>query len=318
MSNSTPWGTYARLVGVAFFWGGTWVAGRVAVSEASPLAVASWRFFLAASVLGTILVSRQGWPRWTLRQWALVTALGVTGIFLYNLCFLYGLRHIEAGRGALVVALSPAVIALVDWWLFGATMHWRKAVGVMIAMAGCLLVVTRGEPAALLEGAVGLGEWLIIGCVVFWTIYTFIGRRATQTLSPLAATFGACLTGWVMLTLAALAEGSLFAWQHLSWHGGSSIVFLGVLGTALAFTWYAASVHELGATRAGVFINLVPVFAVLLGALLLGERLALATLAGGALVMAGVLLANRNQRAPQGVPLAATIGSAAAIAGDKK
>lgn len=288
-----PWALYARLAATAFFWGATWVAGRVAVQEASPLAVASWRFLLAASVLGLLLVYRQGWPRWTRREWATVTALGATGIFLYNLCFLYGLQTIEAGRGALVVALTPAVIALADWRLFGAPLPPRKAAGIALAMLGCLLVVTNGDLAAIVRGGIGRGEWLILGCVVLWSAYTFIGRTPSARLTPLAATFGAALTGWAMLTAAALADGSLFALERLSWKGGSAIAFLGLLGTAIAFTWYAEGVHRIGATRAAIFINFVPVCAVLLGAVLLGEVLSPAVISGGALVLAGIILTNR-------------------------
>src|SRR6185369_13723718 len=109
--------------------------------------------------------------------------------------------------------------------------------------------VTRGEPAALIHGAVGIGELLIIGCVLMWTAYTFVGRSATKVMTPLAATFGAALTGWLMLTAAALLDGSLFALSAVSWKGASSIAFLGLLGTAIAFTWYAAAVHQLGATK---------------------------------------------------------------------
>ena len=147
---------YAKLLLTAFFWGGTWIAGRVAVQEASPFAVASWRFFIAALALGLLLFEREGRPRWTLAQWGWITALGLSGIFLYNIFFLYGLRLIEAGRGALVVALTPAVIALADALFFGARMSWRRALGVAVALLGCLLVVTDGKPLHLFDGGVGL------------------------------------------------------------------------------------------------------------------------------------------------------------------
>ena len=83
--------TYFKLIATAALWGATWVAARIAVSEAAPLAVASWRFLLAALVLGALLVVREGWPRWSLGEWLTLTALGATGIFLYNVCFLYGM-----------------------------------------------------------------------------------------------------------------------------------------------------------------------------------------------------------------------------------
>lgn len=291
-ARATP-ATYGKLLATALIWGATWIAGRVAVSEAAPLAVASWRFFIAALVLGGLVLIHEGRPRWSLREWMTLLALGATGIFLYNLCFLYGLTLIEAGRGALVVALTPAVVAAADWLLFGAPMSGKKALGIAVAMFGCLLVVTNGNPSRLLTGGVGFGEWLIIGCVVLWAAYTFIGRRGTRTLSPLAMTFGASLTGWAMLTLAALLQGSLFSLAETSWRGWSSVIFLGLFGTALAFTWYAEAVHRIGATRSAAFINLVPVSAVLLGALLLDERLGAAVLGGGALVIVGVIITNR-------------------------
>ena len=246
-------------------------------------------------VLGALLINKEGWPQWSRQDLIGIFGLGVTGIFLYNLCFLYGLQQIEAGRGALVVALTPVAIATADVLFFGAAMTRQRGVGIAIALAGCLLVVTRGK-LELLLGGVGVGELLIIGCVVLWTAYTFIGRSVGKRLSPLSATFGASLAGWLMLTLTALVDGSLFELSNLSLSGALSIAFLGVLGTAVAFTWYAEAVGHLGAMRTGMFINLVPLFAVLLGAVMLHERLTLATLFGGVLIVAGVLTLNWSPR----------------------
>ncbi len=288
--------TYAKLLLTVLFWGGTWVAGRVAVQEAAPLAVASWRFCVATLVLGALLIVREGRPRWSPRQWSILAALGVTGVFFYNVFFLYGLQRVEAGRGALVVAFIPAMIALVDGLILRQPMPPAKLLGIGLALVGCLLVVTRGQPGQLLRGEIGYGETLLMGSVVSWVAYTLHSRRCARSFSPLAMTFGGCLTGWLMLTVAALAEGSLFALDAASWRGASSVAFLGVFGTALAFTWYSQAIAQIGTTRAAAFINLVPLFAVLLGTLLLDERLGAAVLTGGALVMLGVYLTNRTAR----------------------
>jgi drug/metabolite transporter (DMT)-like permease len=85
----------------------------------------------------------------------------------------------------------------------------------------------------------------------------------------------------------------LFSLAAITWRGGGAIIFLGLFGTALAFTWYAEAVQRIGATRSAAFINLVPVSAVVLGAVLLDERLGVAVLAGGALVIAGVIITNQ-------------------------
>jgi len=286
--------TYVKLVLTALFWGATWIAGRVAVQEASPFAIASWRFLLAAAILGALLVSREGWPKWSGRDWLLLAALGLTGVFFYNVFFLYGLRRVEAGRGALVTASIPALIALIDWLWFRLPMSPKKAAGVALALFGCLMVVTRGHPTQLLNGGIGGGELLLVGAALSWVSYTLASRYCAARFSALAMTFGACFTGWLMLTAAALADGSLFAFGAMSWRGWTSIVFLALFGTVIAFTWYCEAIGRIGTTRTASFINLVPLFAVLLGALVLGERLDAPVLAGGAIVITGVLLTSRS------------------------
>jgi drug/metabolite transporter (DMT)-like permease len=288
--------TYVKLIGAMAMWGGTWIAGRIVAQElAAPLAAPAVRFLLAGLVLAIFALATEGRvPRpQTGVEWGIVSGLAMTGIFLYALCFFYGLKHITAGRGALVVALNPVVVALAAWFLGQERMTPAKVAGVAIALAGCLTVIGNGDPFALVHGAVGIGEWLIIGCVLCWTAYTFIGRRATQTLSPLGATLWASLLGALLLGVTALIQGGtdLRDWSAAVW---ASVVFLAIGGTALGFTWFADGVKRLGAARASAFVNLVPVFAVLQAAILLDERLGFAVLAGGLLVIAGVWLTTQS------------------------
>ncbi|MBP5986039.1 MAG: DMT family transporter [Azonexus sp.] len=288
--------TYAKLVSAMFMWGGTWIAGRIIARElTAPLAVASIRFFVAALALA--IVARLGSGRIPLPQggkaWGVIWGLGFFGIFLYGLCFFFGLQHLPAGRAALVVALNPVVVVLVAWLLGQEKMNSRKALGCAVALAGCLTVLGNGDPLALLRGTVGLGEWLIVGCVLTWTAYTFIGRRATEFLSPLATTLYASLAGALLLGLAALVQGDI-APADWSWRVWASMLFLALFGTAIAYTWFTEAVHRLGAGQASVFINLVPVFAVLQAALLLDEHLGLPVLFGGMLVIGGVWMTTRQ------------------------
>lgn len=284
--------TYVKLIAAMAMWGGTWIAGRVIAQELSaPLAVAALRFVLSGLAVGAFMLLSEGrlpFPE-SGRDWGLIWALGFFGIFLYGLCFFFGLQRIPAGRGALVVALNPAVIVMTAWLIGKERMTTRKAIGSLIALAGCLTVIGNGDPLALFQGTVGLGEWLIVGCVMSWTAYTFIGWQASGRFSPLATTFYASLSGAILLGLAALVQGDIdpAAWSWRVWTG---MGFLAIFGTAIAYTWFTDAVHRLGAGHASIFINLVPVFAVLQAAVLLDERLGLAVLAGGALVIAGVWL----------------------------
>ncbi|MCL2635323.1 MAG: DMT family transporter [Betaproteobacteria bacterium] len=300
MPRTAPHGTlpiYVKLVLAMAMWGGAWIAGRIIAQElTAPLAVAALRFVVAGLVVAGVMLLDGGGiplPRGG-RAWGLVWALGFFGIFLYGLCFFFGLRHIPAGRGALVVALNPVIIVLLAWLAGKERMNPRKALGCAIALAGCLTVIGNGDPLAPLRGSIGSGEWLILGCVACWTAYTFIGWRATGQFSAQATTLYASFTGAILLGLAALAQGGDTAGEW-SWRVWSSMLFLAVFSTAIAYTWFTAAVQQLGAGHASIFINLVPVFAVLLAALLLDERLGPSVLFGGLLVIAGVWLSTMQK-----------------------
>ena len=153
--------TYVKLIAAMAMWGGTWIAGRVIAQELSaPLAVAALRFVLSGLAVGGFMLVAEG--RLPVPQsghdWRLIWALGFFGIFLYGLCFFFGLQRIPAGRGALVVALNPAVIVITAWLIGKERMTTRKAIGSLIALAGCLTVIGNGDPLALFQGTVGLGE----------------------------------------------------------------------------------------------------------------------------------------------------------------
>jgi drug/metabolite transporter (DMT)-like permease len=290
----TPASTYLKLLLTMFVWGGTWVAARVVVQDVSPLAAACWRFlFASVSLLALVVLHRGHLPAISRRQVLQVIALGTSGIFLYNICFLIGMQTMAAGRGALVVALNPVMVTLGAWWLLDEVMSPAKALGSAIALTGCLTVIGNGSPLAPLAGEIGFGEWLILGCAVLWAAYTLIGRSTMRQLSPLVATAYASVAGWLMLLATTLASDPASLLPTYPLRAWTAIAFLGLLGTTLGFTWFNQAVKTIGATRASVFINLVPVAAVLQGAWLLDERLTPAVLLGGLLVLAGVGLTQR-------------------------
>lgn len=285
------WGTYFKLVLTMIFWGGTWPIAHVLVEEVSPLTGAFVRFIMASIMLGWMVKRSEGYiPKLGRSDAINVLGMGVFGIFLYSYCFLAGLKHIEAGRGALVIALNPVVIALIAWAWFREQFSFRKWLGITLALIGCLFVVSKGHPSRLLAGEVGVGELLILGCVLSWALYTFIGRRATRTLSPLVTTFYASAIGAVLLGLAALTEQPWVFIPKFSGKAWLCLLYLSLFGTALSYTWFTGAVKKLGAAKAAPWINLVPLSGVLFGALFLHERLSIEELMGGALTLIGVML----------------------------
>ena len=286
---------YLKLVLTMALWGGTFVAGRVAVQSLSPFTAAFGRFLVASICLLLLVWRVEGrLPRLKPRQWGLVGLLGLTGIFSYNAFFFAGLQFVEAGRAALIIALNPVAIALGSALFLREPLTPKKILGIVISLLGAAWVITQGQPIAAFQTGLGLGELLILGCVLSWMAYTLTGKAVMGRLSPLVSSTYGCLAGTVLLAGPAVASGALGQFAQMGLPALASLVYLGVLGTAVGFCWYYDGVLAIGPARAGVFINLVPVSAIILGAAILKEPIALSVLLGGLLVVGGVLITNRG------------------------
>jgi drug/metabolite transporter (DMT)-like permease len=307
LASSSDVPVYLKLAAVTMIWGGTFVAGRFLADSLNPLMAASLRFLLASVALSLfVLLARVPLVRPSPRQWLQLALLGFFGIFFYNLCFFYGLHYINASRASLIVALNPAVIGVASWLLFKERLSRAKVAGIAICIAGASLVIVSRSPQLLAGNAdAWIGDLLILGCVLGWGIYSLFSKGLNQTLGPVQTVTYSILLGTLMLwvTTALRGELSVAELAELGTRQWLSLMYLGVLGSALAYIGYYDGIRKIGATRSGVFIALNPLTAVLLGALLLGEQLTLAICLGGGLILMGIFLCNKPlaQAAKRGI-----------------
>lgn len=292
-----PYLTYLKLVCVALFWGGTFIAGHVVATQIPHLIAAAGRFLVACSLLLLLAWKMEGGlPKLNRQQVHATFGLGATGIFLYNICFFAALERMPAGRSALFVALNPIVTALAMAALFRERLGPLKWLGIAIAFAGAAIVITRGDLAGAwqdISHSIGPGELFMLSAVCAWAAYTILGRHALKGLSPIAATTYASLWGLLLLSLGAVFQLQQLEPSHFTWPVLASIFYLGAFGTVIGFVWYYEGVKKIGPARTAVFNNLVPVFGIGFSALLLGEAILPSMVLGGLLVIAGVSLTNR-------------------------
>jgi drug/metabolite transporter (DMT)-like permease len=297
---------YLKLISVPAIWGGTFIAGRIASAHLMPTTSGTLRFMMAFVALCIALQLSEGLAtltKTTKRQLIGTAIMGASGIFAYNLLFFGALAILPATRTSLFVALNPVVTVLLAFILFREKLSLQKIVGIAIALVGVTIVVTRGDFSQI-RSSFGMGEMMMMGAVSAWAIYTLANRWTmsiteappTEPMSALKATTLA--SGWGMLFLGLhsaqnsaqnLLQLDLSSIPNQVW---LSLFFLGVIGTAVAFVWYAQALQQLGAAKTVVFNNLVPVFGVLFGWLLLGETLSTSLIVGGLLAVTGVFIVN--------------------------
>lgn len=272
------------------FWGGTFIATRIAAQTFEPFMGASLRYIIACVFLLPLAwKTNRDFLRVNKKQFFQLCLLGFSGIFAYNFFFFKGLKLVPASHGALLVALNPIMVMLFSAWKYGEKIKNIRIVGMLISLMGVVFVISRGQPLELFS-SFQWGDAFMLGCPVTWAVYTIAGKDALKTTTPIQASAWASLSGCVMLLLFAGTESYPDYVPGKVW---IALSYLGIIGTVLAFVWYYEGVSKLGVTRTAVFNNLVPVFALILSVFILKEQVHLYTYIGAALVIGGVVIINR-------------------------
>jgi len=282
---------YVVMLLVPLFWGGAFATTKHVVSELPPLTAAALRFGLAGLLMAGWLVARGGWD-WPLirRRWLGLTALAVTGIFLYNIFFSIAMQYTSAINGALVVVVNPVTTALVAVTLLGEAWSWRLGAGLALSFVGVLITITQGSVTVLTSMAFNYGDLLLVGGVISWTTYTSLGKIVMREVPAMLATTVSTLIGSLLLAIASLPEHGWHKVTSMSSQTAAEMVYLILFATIAAYVLFNLGIRQIGASRASAYINLMPPNAIWIAAVLYGEKVTLIHLFGAALIVSGVLL----------------------------
>lgn len=284
---------YIKLVIMSLFFGGTFIAGRLIANEIPAAPAAFLRFVIAAiCLLGLLYWQERHFPIPTLKECLGLACLGLTGILGYNLFFLQALQTVEASHTAALVSCNPVLIALLSALFLGEQITRLKVAGISLSVSGALMVASKGNWQTLVHFSTG--DRAVIGAICCWALYSVIGKQVLKTLSPLTSVAYATLSGALMLAVMTFYCQETYSISTLSSQTWLGILYLALPGTVIAFWFYYQGIESLGVTKAGIFINLIPVSTLILSMPILGETPSLSMLVGTLMVICGVFLVNRS------------------------
>jgi drug/metabolite transporter (DMT)-like permease len=291
ISTAARTSAFAALVAAAAIWGSTFVVTDLLLDEAPPFFIAAARFAIALCVLWPLLAWRGSEPAAVRFRPAFVALglLGVAGNFgLQNV----GLLYTDAADAALIVALTPVPIAVMAAIFLGERLPRRRLIGIAVSICGVALITGAGGKAS---SAALLGDLLIAASTLAWAGYTLLGKRLATTHTAGTIATAAITWGVAFLVPLAVVEAFLVTPPELSFQGLAALAYLGVAASAATFLLWNYAVDAVGASVAGVFLNLIPLFGVAF-ALLAGESLSSLQVSGGAAVGFGVWLAATRRK----------------------
>ncbi len=287
---------YLLLTLTTLFWSGNMVVGRAIRADVPPLSLAFWRWAIALALTLPLALPhlRSQWPQLR-RSWRAVVALGLLGVGGFNTFAYIALQYTAATNALLLNSFIPVATIALSWAFLKKHLRGIEWLGVLISLAGVITIVARGELATFASLTLNIGDLWMLAAVLVWALYT-IGLQWRPTgVHPMLV-----LAAFTAVGLLALAPA--YAWEiaqgrTITITPGSlaGIAYTGTLPGFLGYVFYNRAVGEVGASKASLFIHLMPVFGTVLSVIFLGEIPHGYHLVGIALIFAGIYLTTSHK-----------------------
>lgn len=292
-------GAFALLAAAMLLWAGNWVVGRALREAFDPVTLNFWRWAIAALVLVPFALPQLAGRGEAIRRNAgLLLLLAFTGVALFQTLVYLGLRSTTAVNGVLLNSSQPLFILLCSWMLERERATRRQVAGMAISFGGIVVILARGDPAALLELEFHAGDAWILLAMPIWGIYSVLLKRRPPELEGTGFLFVLSMMGVTMLA-------PFYAFELLrappDWPSpgaAAGVLYVALAASVAGFIFWNRGVMVVGANAAGFTLHLLPAFGTLLAIALLGETFASYHAAGIATIVAGVVLATSRRATP--------------------
>ncbi len=285
---------FVLLTLTTLFWGGNTIASRLAIGEVSPMVVVALRWVIVSAIMLAITFRslKKEWPliRANLGRMTLMATFGFTG---FNTLFYIAAHHTTAVNLGIIQGSMPVLVLIGAMITYGVRVRALQAIGIFITLAGVALVAAQGDLGILLNLSINPGDGLMLIASLFYAGYTLLLRNRPKISGLVFFTILSLVAA--VTSLPGLAyEYSTGALQWPTAKGWLVVLYIAFLPSSLAQIFFMRGVELIGPARAGVFINLVPIFAAGLAIVILGEPFRLHHAIALALVLGGIALSERK------------------------
>jgi drug/metabolite transporter (DMT)-like permease len=302
---------------IYLIWGSTYLAIRLAIDSIPPLLMASIRFLIAGGLLYAWSIGRGDHrdDRPSLRGWGAATVIGGLLLFVGNGGVSLAETNVPTGVVALIIALIPMWLAILDRLVNGQRLAPQAIVGLVLGFGGLVLLV--GVPS---DGGIPVsGALVAVGASLGWATGSLYARRATLPRRPMVANGMQMLAGGALLAVAGTASGELgrFHPSQLSLHSALAVAYLIVFGSIIAFSAYMWLLRVAPLSTVGTYAYVNPVVAVFLGWLILDEAITARVVIAGVVIVAAVAMIITARKIPPGDVVDGVPGAVSATRGDR-
>lgn len=291
---------YLLLTLTVLFWSGNFILGRGVHDAIPPIALCFWRWAIALMIILPFAIkplkSQLGLIR---SHWKIISLLAIFSVTIFNSFIYLALHSTLAVNAILVNAMTPIFIVLFSWIGFKDRITILQTFGVIISFFGLLWIISNGNLGNLMPVQFARGDLWTLFAAVSWALYTILLRKKPDKLNPICFLASIIVIGLLFLFPFYLWEIHTGAIIKLTMTSVISVLYVAIFPSVLAYMFWNKAVEIIGATKAGIFIHLMPVFGAIMAYIFLGERLRSYHIAGICLIFSGIYLTTIHKKRTQ-------------------
>ena len=280
------------LVLATVLWGGNFVIGRAVAGNIPPITLAFLRWIVAFIVFFPIAFSRTK-KEWHMlkKHFGIVLILAFTGVAAFNTLVYIGLHYTTSINASLMNSTTPIMIYILSFLLLKERLSKFQIVGTLLSLIGVLFIISGGSIESFITFSFNKGDLIVLVAVFCWSVYSLLIKKYAGKLPGYSTFLVTIAIGAIMLLPFTIYE-VVTSEQAIVWNASTigAILYVGIIASIVAFLSWNTGVVALGANRAGIYLNFIPVFAALFAVIFLDEQLLIAQVLGGITVVAGVII----------------------------
>lgn len=289
---------YIFLVLATILWGGNFVIGRAVSGEIPPITLAFFRWCVAFLVFFPIAYKQVKADIHKFKKhWKVVLVLSITGVACFNTLVYIGVHYTTSINASLMNSLTPIFIYILAFLFLKSRVTRLQIVGTFISLIGVLFILSDGKMENIIHFSFNIGDLIVLVAVLCWSIYSLLIKQYANELPSFSTFLVTIGIGAILLLPFSMFELTT-SLETINWSMKtvSAVLYVGIFASIVAFLSWNYGVVQMGASRASIFLNFIPVFSSIFATIFIDEKLLLAQVIGGIAVISGVLLANYNKK----------------------
>jgi len=283
------------MVLTTFFWAGAFIAGKLSVPFIPTFTLTFIRFFIATIILYFVVKFKDNSQyKLTKKDIPIFLFTGIVGMFGYHVFFFTALKYTTAINSSLIGATNPIITTILCVIFLRDKLTYKRVIGVILSFIGVFLTITNANMATMHNLSLNKGDLLMLVAVCMWSAYGVFSKKVLHKFSPLILTFYSFLFCTVFLIPFVVYEQPWIFINQVPYYSFLAVIYMSIFASVIGYLVQQISIKQIGPSKTSIFINLVPIFSIILSVTILKESLSVVKIFTTLLIITGVYICQKN------------------------